>query len=99
MLTWLKVNLCSRKPHNLGINKKTENTSSGSEMIVEFFRKRLRKMEKRKRRKNKIKQNTTNFIFINRSGMDEVSTILYLDLFFTFTTTKNDGSVTEYNFI
>jgi hypothetical protein len=56
-------------------------------------------MEKRKRRKNKIKQNTTNFIFINRSGMDEVSIILDLDLLFTFITTKNDGSVTEYNFI
>jgi hypothetical protein len=56
-------------------------------------------MERGKRRKNKIKQNTTNFIFINPSGLDEVSIILYLDLLFTFTTTKNDGSVTEYNFI
>ena len=66
---------------------------------MNYFENVCVKWKKRKRRKNKIKQNTTNFIFINRSGMDEVSIILYLDLLFTFTTTKNDGSVTEYNFI
>jgi hypothetical protein len=47
------------------------------------------------------KQNTTNFIFINRSGMGDVSilSIPDLNLLFTFTTIKNDGGVTEYNFI
>jgi hypothetical protein len=52
-----------------------------------------KKTNKKKRRKN---QNTTNFIFINRSGMGEVSILSIPDLVYS---TKNDGGVTEYNFI
>jgi hypothetical protein len=58
-------------------------------------------MKKKKKTRERPKQNTTKFIFINRAGMGEVSilSIPDLNLLFTFTTTKNDGGVTEYNFI
>jgi hypothetical protein len=51
------------------------------------------------RKKGEKPQNTTNFIFVNRSGMGEVSilSIPDLNLLFIFTTTKMMGVVTEYN--
>jgi hypothetical protein len=55
----------------------------------------------KKKNQGKKSQNTTNFIFINRAGMGEVSilSIPDLNLVFTFTTIKNDEDVTEHNFI
>jgi hypothetical protein len=56
-------------------------------------------LKKKDREKNQNKTKPTNFIFINRSRMGEVSilSIPDLNLLFTFTTIKTDGDVANYN--